>query len=256
LRIHIKINTGMNRLGEDFCHVSETEAVFRFKNLRVTGIFTHLCASDSLEPDDVAFTNRQIQDFYSLLNKLKAGGLLLPKIHIQSSYGVLNYLELKCDYARIGIALYGVLSKPGERTRLSPDLKPVLSLKSRVSLIRPVNAGESVGYGREFTARKESRIAVVTAGFADGVPRSLSSGKGFVLIGGRRAPIAGRICMDQFMADVTGIPDVKEGDVVTLIGRDGSEEISAEQAAGAAGTITNELLSRVGGRLKRVYKTN
>jgi len=253
LSVQVKVNTGMSRLGEDFDRVPEIASVFRYRNLRVTGIFTHLCASDSRDPEDIAFTNRQIQNFCGLMERLKAEGIRLPKIHIQSSYGLLNYPELRCGYARIGIALYGVLSRPGEQTRLSLDLRPVLALKSRVSLVRTVRAGESVGYGREFTALKDSKIAVVSIGFADGVPRSLSLGRGSVLIKGCRAPIAGRVCMDQLMADVTELPDVKRGDIVTLIGRNGSEDIRAERMAEDAGTIANELLSRLGSRLKRVF---
>lgn len=253
LRVQVKVNTGMNRLGENDSNVSEIVSVFRCKNLKITGIYTHLSVSDSAKPDDVAFTDRQIRSFYSLLDELRAESILLPKIHIQSSYGVLNYPELSCDYARVGLALYGILSKPGEKTKVSLALRPVLSMKSRVTLVRTVDSGESVGYGREFTARRETKIAVVSIGFADGVPRSLSAGKGTVLVRGRRAPVAGRVCMDQLMIDVTGIPDVSRGDAVTLIGSDGPEEITAEEAAQAAGTITNELLSRLGGRLRRVY---
>jgi serine/alanine racemase len=253
LQIHLKINTGMNRLGEDFSQVPEIISVFQCKNVIVRGIFTHLCVSDSCKPVDSAFTNRQIQHFYILLEELKDKGIQLPKIHIQSSYGVFNYPELRCDYARIGIALYGVLSRPNEQIKLPLNLKPVLSLKSRVSLVRKIGPDESVGYGREFITRENSKIAVVSIGYADGVPRSLSSGKSSVLIRGCRAPIAGRICMDQLMADVTGLQNVERGDIVTLIGEDGSEEILAEQMAEDAGTITNELLSRLSTRLHRIF---
>ena len=253
VRIHIKVNTGMNRLGENFTHVSEIASVFGCKNLRITGIFTHLCVSDSNEANDIAFTYMQVQNFNRLLEGLKAEHVRLPEVHIQSSYGVMNYPELQCGYARIGLALYGVLSGPGERTGLSLNLKPVLSLKSRVALVRTIGTGESAGYGRDFIAQRESKIAVVSIGFADGLPRSLSAGRGCVLVRGCRAPIAGRICMDQLMVDVTGVPDIKRGDIVTLIGRDGYEEIRAEQSAADAGTITNELLSRLGDRLERIF---
>jgi serine/alanine racemase len=251
LKVHIKVDTGMNRLGENYRHVSEIAAVFACKNLKVTGIFTHLCISDSLKKSDVAFTNQQIQCFYTLLDRLKEKSIDIPKIHIQSSYGVLNYSELQCDYARLGIALYGVLSAPCV-TRRSLDLRSVLSLKARIILIRSIAKGECVGYGRSFVAQKEMKIAVISIGYADGYPSSLSS-KAHVLIRGYRAPIIGRICMDQLMADVSGIPDVQRGDIVTLIGKDGSEEITAEQVAASDGTITNELLSRLSeSRLKRV----
>ena len=133
------------------------------------------------------------------------------------------------------------------------EFKPVLALKSKVALIRTVTAGESVGYSRNYTVQKETRIAVVPIGYADGIPRSLSA-NGYVLIKGYRAPIVGQICMDQLMVNISDIPDVKRGDVVTLIGKDGFEEITAEQVAFNAETITNELLSRLSDfRLKRVY---
>ncbi|NLM09198.1 MAG: serine racemase VanT catalytic subunit, partial [Clostridiaceae bacterium] len=253
IQIHIKINTGMNRLGESYKHVSEIASVFNCKNLKVNGIFTHLSVPDSLKELNVAFTKQQIHNFYELLNKLRDKGITIPPVHIQSSYGVLNYPGLQCDYVRTGIGLYGVLSAPGQSTRISMNLKPVLALKSKVALIRTVTAGESVGYSRNYTVQKETRIAVVPIGYADGIPRSLSA-NGYVLIKGYRAPIVGQICMDQLMVNISDIPDVKRGDVVTLIGKDGFEEITAEQVAFNAETITNELLSRLSDfRLKRVY---
>lgn len=254
IEVHVKVDTGMNRLGESCRHVSEIASIFDCKNLKVTGIFTHLCVSDSLEETDVAFTNQQIKSFYELLDQLKARHVHIPPIHIQSSYGVLNYPELQCSYARIGIALYGVLSTP-HNTKYSVDLRPVLALKSKVALVRMVAPDESVGYDRSFVAQKEMKIAIISIGYADGFPRSLST-KGHVLIGGCRVPIIGRICMDQLMADVTDIPDVRRGNVVTLIGEDGSEKITAEQVAASRETITNELLSRLSeSRLKRYFFT-
>lgn len=252
--IHIKVDTGMNRLGENYRHVSEIASIFRCKNLCVAGIFTHLCVPDRLEEADIAFTNQQVKNFYKILDQLRARQIDIPRIHMQSSYGVLNYPELQCDYARIGIALYGSLSTPGAVTKCSLDLRPVLALKSKVVLVRTIKAGESVGYGRAFIARKEMKIAVVSIGYADGFPRSLSAGNGHVLIRGRRVAILGRICMDQLIVDGTGIPNIERGDIVTLIGKDGPEEIAVEQVAFSAGTITNELLSRLSGsRLKRIF---
>ena len=255
-RVHIAVNTGMNRLGENSSHVAEIASIFHLQNLKVEGIFTHLCVPDSHKEDDIAFSNQQIEAFYKLLEQLETEHIQLPKIHIQSSYGVLNYPRLQCDYARIGIALYGVLSQPNEQTDAPLDLEPVLALKSRVALVRTIEAGESTGYGREFIAQKKTRVAIIPIGFADGLPRNLSSGKGSVLIRGCYAPIVGRICMDQCMVDVTGVSGVIRGDIVTLIGRDGSEEIRAEQVATEANTITNELLSRLGNRLERVFLTH
>lgn len=150
----------------------------------------------------------------------------------------------------MGIALYGVKSALRDVTRQKPDLLPVLSLKARVGLIREIEAGESVSYGRTFRAEKNSRIAILPIGYADGLPRNLSCGKGNVLIHGKKLPIVGRICMDQLAVDITGEEGIRPGDVAVLIGRDGNLEISAEELAYQADTITNELLSRLGPRLK------
>lgn len=217
----------------------------------VRGIYTHLCAADSLEEEDVCFTRQQIADFYGVLKRLKKEGIRIPKIHIQSSYGLLNYPELKCSYVRAGIALYGVLSTPDAQTRLQPDLRPVLSLKAKVVLIRFVPQGESVGYGRTFVAERDSVIAILPIGYADGFPRSLSGSGSYALIGGSWAPVVGRICMDQLAVDVTDIADVEVGMTATLIGYDGGGQIDAPMVAKDSGSITNELLSRMGSRLGR-----
>jgi serine/alanine racemase len=252
IRVHVKIDTGMARLGEAYDNISALRSVYTCQHLSVEGIYTHLAVSDSLAPDDVAFTRRQLRRFHGAVEQIRKMGFDPGKMHVQSSYGVLNDArEESYDLARIGIAMYGVLSRPGERTKHSVDLRPVLALKARVAAVKELEAGNAVGYGRAFVARRPTRIAVLAIGYADGIPRSLS-GIGAVLIHGKRAPIVGLICMDQMMVDVTEIAETRAGDVVTLIGQDGAEEISAEQMAAAAGTITNEWLSRLGSRLERV----
>lgn len=252
VRVHIKIDTGMHRLGFDPDDLASVLKIFRAKNLRVEGIYTHLGVSDSHLSEDAAFTKGQIEKFYGVLSGLARKGIKLPKIHIQSSYGFWNYPELQCNYVRAGVALYGVLSSSDDEISRPLDLRPVLSLKSRVVLIRKVKQGDCVGYGRAFTAGRDSVIAILSIGYADGLPRSLSCGRGEVLIRGRRAPVAGRICMDQLAVDVTDIPDVSVGDAATLIGRDGKEELAAPAVADRSGSITNELLSRMGTRLGSV----
>ena len=169
-------------------------------------------------------------------------------------YGLLNYPELECDYIRVGVALYGVLSSINDKTKLELDLRPVLSLKAKVVLIRKIKQGESVGYSRAFTATRDSLIAILPIGYADGFPRNLSCGNSYVLIGGRQAPIVGKICMDQLAVDVTDIPNVKTGSIATLIGKDGKEEITAPMVAESAESITNELLSRMGHRLNIIRR--
>ena len=183
---------------------------------------------------------------------LRAEGCRPEALHVQSSYGLLNYGDLPCAWARVGIALYGVLSRPGDHTRAQPDLRPVLSLRARVAQVRTLAAGERAGYDGAFAPSGPARVAVITIGYADGLFRALSNGRGGVLLHGQYAPIAGLICMDQLLADVTHIDGVVSGDTATIIGRDGGAVISAGQLAEACGTITNELLSRLGSRLERI----
>ena len=246
---HIKVDTGMHRLGFASDDIEKISAVFSMKHMKVSGIYTHLCAADSMDEKDICFTKMQIDSFCHLNERLKENGVMIPKMHIQSSYGLLNYPELKCDYVRAGISLYGILSSPNDRTKLQIDLRPVLSLKSRVVLLREIKKGESVGYSRSFVADRDRVIAVLPVGYADGYPRNLSCGKGYVLINGYRAPVVGKICMDQHVVDVTDIPGVKVGITATLIGKDGDDEITAPMLAENAGSISNELLARMGKRL-------
>lgn len=253
IKAHMKIDTGMHRLGfdSDF-NIEEILRVFAMEHLCISGIYTHLCVADSLDEEDVCFTRQQIASFYGVLKQLKKEGIRIPKIHIQSSYGLLNYPELKCSYVRAGVALYGVLSTPDAQTKLQLDLRPVLSLKAKVILLRFVSQGESIGYGRTFVTDRDSVIAILPIGYADGFPRSLSSRDSYVLINGSWAPIVGRICMDQLAVDVTDIAGVEVSMTATLIGTDGSETIDAPTMAYDSGSITNELLSRLGNRLGRI----
>lgn len=249
VKAHIKIDTGMHRLGIASGELSAVRKVFFMENLKVCGMFTHLCCSDSRHPDDVAFTKGQIDSFYGVADDLRDSGVILPKLHIQSSYGLLNYPNLACDYVRAGIALYGVLSSPNDDTLFKPDLRPVLSLKSRVVLIREVKPGESVGYGRSFIARRDTRIAVLPIGYGDGFPRNLSEEKGSVLINQYVVPVVGRICMDQLTVDITDTEGVAVGDVVTLAGTEEYDKLSVPAVADSSGSISNELLCRMGARL-------
>lgn len=251
LRVHIKIDTGMHRLGLPYDRPDEIEAVFAMPQLRAEGIYTHLCCCDSLHPEDVAFTREQIRRFALVLDRLRAKNIPVPKQHIQSSYGLLNYPELECDYVRAGIALYGVRSAPGE-TKLQLDLRQVLSLKTRVAAIRQVPKGEFVGYGRAFQTTRDSRLAILPVGYGDGFPRNLSCGKASVQIGAHILPIVGRICMDQLTVDITDAADVAIGDVASLLGD--AAPILAPEVAAHAGSISNELLSRMGARLPVVVK--
>lgn len=250
VRVHLAVNTGMNRLGVD-PEKEDVFSVFKLKNLRVEGVFTHLCADDGSDSISKRFTFEQAEKFAAFTDELDRRGYRVKK-HLLNSYGLFSYPELGGDYARVGIALYGVLSDGSSTAELAPLLRPVLSFKAEIAQVRTVLPGENIGYGLKYTAEREMRVAVVAAGYADGIPRSLS-GKGEVLINGRRAPIIGMICMDQLMADITGI-EAEAGDTATVIGRDGGEEITVCELADRCGTITNEILSRLGQRPKRLLK--
>lgn len=248
LRTHLAVDTGMNRLGIPCKDIDAIERVLKLQGLRVEGLYSHMSAADSDREEDKQFTLQQIADFMELKEKLGERGFF-PACHMQSSYGLLFYPMVGMTYVRPGIALYGCASNsPKEKLGLS--LKPALSLKCRIACIRTVEAGGYVSYGRTWQAGKKCRLAVIAIGYADGLPRNLR--RGYALVKGKRAPIVGRICMDQAILDVTGI-EVEEGEIATLIGRDGEEEIQAVSLAKRAGSITNELLSRLGGRLTKIY---
>lgn len=251
---HIKIDTGMHRLGISCNDFSNIKRVFTMKNINVCGMFTHLCCADSNQPNDIEFTGKQINDFYNLIGNLKKSGISIPKLHIQSSYGLLNYPDIRCSYVRTGVALYGVKSLPDDNTELSLDLRPVLSLKSRVVLIRWIAKGECVGYGRSFIANRDSKIAIIPIGYGDGFPRSLSDNNGSVLISQHIVPIIGRICMDQLAVDITDVEEIAVGDIATLIDTEGYDRLSAAVVARDSGSISNELLCRMGSRLPVVIK--
>lgn len=254
IAVHIKIDTGMHRLGIKTSDVLQIKELLLCKSLNVKGMFTHLCVADSNDEKDIRYTQSQIDNFYQLVDELKKDGIDIPKIHLQSSYGLLNYPNIPCDYARIGIALYGSLSELGDKTKINPNFLPVLSLRARVAMVRELEEGECMGYGLTFLAHRNSKVAVVSIGYGDGYPRNLSKGAGRVLVHGQYAGIIGNICMDQLLIDVTDIDEVKEGDIVTLIGKDSDKEIKAVEVSSASDTLANELLSRLGSRLKRIYK--
>ena len=247
LKVHIKINTGMNRIGESYKNIDKLIEIYQMKNLEILGTYSHLCVSDSLKEDDKLFTNKQITNFFETIKTLQNLGYDTGKIHIQASYGILNYPELNCDYVRPGIIMYGVYSDEYENTKTKVNLKPVLSLKARITSIKEITQGESVSYGRIFKADKTMQIATVGIGYADGYPRNLSGKNAKVLVNGNYVNIIGRICMDQLVIDVSNLTKIEDGDIVTLIGEE--KQIKAEVVAQNSGTITNELLSRLGKRL-------
>lgn len=252
LPVHIAVDTGMHRLGEPAENISRIREIFSLPGLRITGMYTHLAASGGSDAASRNFTERQINSFYNIKKNL---GNILPsytRLHLQASYGILRYPLADVDCARPGIALYGLLSNADDTHALAAGLYPVLSLRARVAAVHRLAPGESAGYDMAYTATRPTVIATVTIGYADGLPRILSHGKGELLLCGQRVPIVGRICMDQLLADVTALPTVHPGATATLIGEDGGVSISAAELADACGTITNELLSCLGLRLERL----
>lgn len=249
--VHVGIDTGMHRLGERWENVEEIVKIFHFSNLKVTGVYSHLCVSDGMSPKEREYTLEQIHHFAYVIEELHRRGIHDFKCHLQGSYGILNYSELCFDYARAGIALYGILSGKTDQVNAVVDLKPVLSLKARVESVKMLYQGEGAGYGLAYSAKENQKIGVLSIGYADGIPRELSN-RGYVLCNGKQAPVIGRICMDQMLVDLSGVDQVKPGDEAVLIGTSGQLEVRAEDMAQWAGTISNEILSRLGERLERV----
>lgn len=252
--LHLAVDTGMHRLGIAWDDTAAAIRAFRLSGARVRGVFSHLAVADGASARDRRATTVQIQRFSRLVAELRRRGLTF-RAHLASSYGALRYPGACFDAVRVGIALYGVPSAPHEPLPAELGLEPVLSLRARVACIRRVPAGEGVGYGLLGAAPADRVIAVIAIGYADGVPRFLS-GRTMVLIAGKRCPVVGRICMDQLMVDATGVGGVSPGDVATLIGRDGADGIRVEEVAQAVGTISNEVLSRLGERLPRIAVTS
>jgi alanine racemase len=261
LRVHIKIDTGMGRLGIklfDFEKaVSEVSAIAALPGIRAEGLFTHLAAADSEASDDLDFTAAQTECFFFLADECERAGLKFIHKHCFNSAGGLIHYDPRSTLVRFGVALYGL--KPDVNLKLPIKLTPVLSLRSHIAQIKTLNIGETVSYGRTFTAKRKMKIAVVTVGYADGYPRALSSfgnsPNGFMLICGKRARILGRVCMDMTIVDVTEIKDAAVGSLVTLIGTDGEETITADDLAVMADTIGYEIVCGIGLRVPRlIYK--
>lgn len=253
IKCQFAIDTGMNRVGlpaKDLAYCEKTIRAYR-ESFDLNGIFTHLCVADQSDSKSIAFTDSQIATFSTLVENLQ--DLHMPYIHcLNSAGGFYRKWHHKLQkFIRLGIMLYGL--KPDAENVLPTDMKGALSWRSAVSMVKVVKRGESIGYGRSYIATEDILVATVPTGYADGYPRSLSN-KGFVLLKGMRAPIVGKICMDQMMIDVTHIPHVKAGDVVTLIGTDQSEHISADDIAAMIGTIGYEIICGLSPRVNRLHR--
>ncbi len=250
IKVHVGIDTGMHRLGERSEELHNILKIFSNEYLCITGLFSHLCVADGNTVEKRDYTLMQVKQFENVIEGLHENGFFNFKCHIQNSSGLLNYPNLHFDYVRTGIALYGVKSSNKDTAVTALDLKPVLSLKSRIGSIKSLYKGESLGYDLAYTADNDKLIGTVSIGYADGIPRALSN-KGYVLVNGQKAPIVGLVCMDQLMIDLTDISDVLIGDIVVIIGKSGNESILVSDIAASVDTISNEILSRLGIRLRR-----
>lgn len=251
---HIKcqfaIDTGMRRIGLNADNIDECEQTIRMysKKLNINGVFTHLCVADSTEQDD--FTKQQISLFEKIVDAV--ADLNLTYCHCMNSAGGIWYQSHKSVLIRLGIIMYGL--KPDYANILPNGIEPVLSWKTVVSMVKNVKPGDTIGYGRSFLVKHPMQIATLPTGYADGYSRLLSN-KGWVLINGCKAPIVGRVCMDQMMVDVTNIPNVHMGEQVTLIGKDGNEIITADDLANLYGTIGYEVVCGINKRVDRIYNS-
>lgn len=244
--INFKIDTGMGRMG-----VPENDALAVFKkvaalsNVKVHSVSSHLPVAN----EDAGYTREELLRFGKLVQEFRSEVSGDYKVHVLQSAGVLAFTDPTFDIVRGGIILYGISPLP----EFQKILKPVMTWKTRIGLIRDMPKGSSISYGRTFITPKPMRVATLTAGYADGYPRHLSNRDAAVLVRGRRCPLLGRVTMDLMMIDVSGIEDVDVGDEVILMGRQGDQEISAAELAERAGTITWEITTRVGSRVRRIF---
>ena len=250
-KVHIKVDTGMGRIGitPDEEGLEFVRFLIEHPELEVEGIFTHFAKSDET---DKTSANHQLELFQNFIDKIQTElGITIPVKHCSNSAAILEMPQANMDMVRAGITTYGLY--PSEE--VSKDIVPLraaMSLYSHIVYCKTIHAGQSVSYGGLFTATKDTRVATIPVGYGDGYPRSLS-GKGYVLIHGKKAPILGRVCMDQFMVDISEIPEAMESDKVTLLGMDGTERITAEELGELSGRFNYEFVCDLGKRIPRVY---
>ncbi|MCI8455301.1 MAG: alanine racemase [Lachnospiraceae bacterium] len=249
-RIHIAVDTGMSRIGllPDPEAVRFIKEIAALPGIEIEGLFTHFARAD--EADKTAACE-QLRRFRELVSMVKAEGLSIPLCHCANSAAIVDLKEAQMDAVRAGISIYG-LYPSAEVQKAALRLQPAMELKSVITYIKEIGPGTAVSYGGTFVADKPTRVATVAIGYGDGYPRSLS-GKGYALVCGKRAPILGRVCMDQLMVNVTGIPEAAEDMEVTLLGRDGGEEITMEELASLSGGFHYEIPCLIGKRVPRVY---
>ena len=249
-KIQIKVDTGMGRIGfrvnED--SLKEVIKIAKLPYISIEGIFTHFASSDS---SDKKMTHSQYEQFCQFIRQLEENGVKIPLHHCDNSAGIIDVPEDSMDMVRAGISLYGMYPSD-EVNKKSVMLSPALSMKSHIIYLKEVDAGQGISYGSTFVTKRRTKVATVPVGYGDGYQRNLSN-RGYVLIRGKKVNIIGRVCMDQFMVDVTDLEEVCEGDEVTLIGTDGANTITTEELAELAGTFNYEFVCDLGKRVPRVY---
>lgn len=250
-KVHLALDTGMSRIGMEADEQGADLAakIAALPGIEAEGLFTHFARAD--EADKTA-AYRQIAAYRNFVKRLNGRGVQIPVKHCSNSAGIIDLPDANMDMVRAGISIYGMYPSD-EVEKQGVALKPAMALKSFITYIKPLAAGREVSYGGTFVAERPMRVATVPVGYGDGYPRNLS-GRGYVLIHGKKAPVLGRVCMDQFMVDVTEIPEAAVDDPVTLIGPDGGEEILVEDLARLGGGFHYEIVCDIGKRVPRVYK--
>lgn len=250
VEVHVKIDTGMSRIGfkDEQESVELIKKIIKLPLLQITGIFTHFAKSDEA---DRSFTLEQMERFQKFMEILKKEDIHIPLKHSSNSGGIIEYPNANMDIVRAGISLYGLYpSYEVSKTRI--HLYPALELISHVVYVKEVETGVGISYGATYVTEKKTKVATIPIGYGDGYPRSLSN-RGWVLIKGKKAPILGRVCMDQFMVDVSHIEDVVPGDEVTLIGKNGDAVITVDELGDLSGRFNYEFVCNLGKRIPRVY---
>ncbi|MDJ0593160.1 MAG: alanine racemase [Pleurocapsa sp. MO_226.B13] len=248
LAVHLKLDTGMSRLGTIWQEATPFVGLVRtLPNLNIASVYSHFATADE---SDRTVMNLQHQRFCQALAQLKTTGYVPPQIHLANSAATLSDRSCHYDLVRVGLALYGLY--PASHLRQAIDLKPVLQVKAKITQVKTILSGEGVSYGRKFITQKDTRVAVVGIGYADGIPRNLSN-RIQAIVRGKLVPQIGSITMDQIMLDVDSLPDLRPGEIVTLIGQDNNSSITAEDWANKLDTISWEILCSFRHRLPRIY---
>lgn len=260
LKVHLKIDTGMSRIGffaqtREFIEKS-AEEIIKIKEtmpeLEIEGMFTHFSVADDMT-NNREYTIKQYNNFKAMAEKLENAGIDIPLKHCCNSGAIINFPEMQMDMVRAGVILYGL--HPSKETKNKIDLKPVMQLKTVISQVKTIPKDVSISYGRTFVSKEEMKIASVAIGYADGYSLRFSN-KAKMLVKGKRVHIVGRVCMDQLMLDVSDVLNVSEGDIVTVFGTDNEENITVDELADLIGTINYEIICLIGKRVPRVYVKN